>query len=157
MNILGSNGFDATKIEVSNNDFLPLSPGIYNAQITDVTPKVTKAGNGQYLSLQFTVTTDAGNERRVWANLNLVNPNPVAEDIAKKDLASICKAIGIEKLSDVQLLLGKKLAIKVAVDGDRNNIKGYKAIAGAQLTAAKPVLEAAQAWNDTDPDDMPWA
>ena len=150
MSILGSNGFDATKIEVSNNDFSPLAAGIYNAQITDVTPKVTKAGNGQYLSLQFTVTTDAGNERRVWANLNLVNPNPVAEDIAKKDLATICKAVGFTKLQDEQLLLGKKLAIKVAVDGDRNNIKGYKAIAGAQLTAATVSVE-------TDADDMPWA
>ena len=150
MNILGSNGFDATKIEVSNNDFSPLAPGIYNAQITDATPKVTKAGNGQYLSLQFTVITQTGNERRVWTNLNLVNPNPVAEDIAKKELASICKAVGIEKLPAVELLLGKKLAIKVAVDGDRNNIKGYRAIAGAQLTAATVSVE-------TDPDDMPWA
>jgi hypothetical protein len=148
MNILGPNGFDATKHEV-NNDFSPLAPGIYNAQITDSTPKPTKTG-GQMLSLIFTVTTETGNERRVWDNLNLVNTNPVAEDIAKQDLASICKAVGIEKLNDVQLLIGKKLAIRVAVVGDRNNIKGYRAIAGAQLTAATVSVE-------TDPDDMPWA
>lgn len=161
MSIFGTTGFDATKIEVNDNDFSPLAPGKYNVIISDASVKQTKSGTGQYLSIQFTVTGEQGRDRRVWTNLNLVNPNPVAVEIAQKDLANICTAAGIKGLlTDEQQLLGKALVIKVAVDGDRNNVKGYSAVGAITPTAPSAptmtttqILEPAIASSD---DDMPW-
>jgi len=161
MSIFGTTGFDATKIEVNVNDFSPLAPGKYNVIISDASVKQTKSGTGQYLSIQFTVTGEQGRDRRVWTNLNLVNPNPVAVEIAQKDLANICTAAGIKGLlTDEQQLLGKALVIKVAVDGDRNNVKGYSAVGAITPTAPSAptmtttqILEPAIASSD---DDMPW-
>lgn len=161
MSIFGSTGFDATKIEVNDNDFSPLAPGKYNVIISDASVKKTKAGTGQYLSLQFTVTSEPGRDRRVWTNLNLVNPNPVAVEIAQKDLANICTAAGVQGLlTNEQQLLGKALTIKVAVDGDRNNVKGYSAIGATTPTApSAPTMTTTQILEPasvTEDDDMPW-
>ena len=149
---LFSTPFDATKIEVENTDFSPLAPGKYDAIISAAAEKSTKAGTGKYLSVEFTVTSVQNEGRRVWLNLNLVNPNPIAVEIAQKDLASLCKAIGVMQVSDESQLVDKALTIKVTVDGDRNNVKGFFPLAAR---VAAPV-QAAPAAAASEPDGMPW-
>ena len=144
--------FDATKIEVENTDFSPLAPGKYDAIISAAAEKSTKAGTGKYLSVEFTVTSVQNEGRRVWLNLNLVNPNPVAVEIAQKELALLCKAIGVMQVSDESQLVDKALTIKVTVDGDRNNVKGFFPLAAR---VAAPV-QAAPAAAASEPDGMPW-
>lgn len=159
MSIFGSKGFDASNNTVSNTDFSPLAPGMYDVIISDADVRVTKAGNGQYLSIQFTVTSEVGRERRLWTNLNLVNPNPVAVEIAQEELQKICNAIGykgrLQSDEDIQHLLNKALAVKVVVDGERNNVKGYAAIAAANKKTAATAVSAA-ASDAEDKDEMPW-
>ena len=151
---LFSTPFDATKIEVENTDFSPLAPGKYDAIISAAAEKSTKAGTGKYLSVEFTVTSVQNEGRRVWLNLNLVNPNPVAVEIAQKDLASLCKAIGVMHVSDESQLVDKALTIKVTVDGDRNNVKGCFPLA-ARVAAPAQAASAAPA-AASEPDGMPW-
>jgi len=153
---LFSTPFDATKIEVENTDFSPLAPGKYDAIISAATEKVTKAGTGKYLSVEFTVTSVQNEGRRVWLNLNLGNPNPIAVEIAQKELASLCKAIGVLQVADASQLVDKALTIKVTVDGDRNNVKGcFPLAARVAPPAAAASAQAAPAAAD-EPKDMPW-
>ena len=153
---LFSTPFDATKIEAENTDFSPLAPGKYDAIISAAAEKSTKAGTGKYLSVEFTVTSVQNEGRRVWLNLNLVNPNPVAVEIAQKDLASLCKAIGVMQVSDESQLVDKALTIKVTVDGDRNNVKRFFPLAArvAAPVQAAPAAPAPAA--PSEPDGMPW-
>ena len=69
----------------------------------------------------------------VFTNLNLVNPNQQAVEIAQRELASLCEACGLDEIEDSTELHGIphyiKLAIKAA-DAQwpaKNIIKGYKA------------------------------
>jgi hypothetical protein len=153
---LFSTPFDATKIEVENTDFSPLAPGKYDAIISAAAEKSTKAGTGKYLSVEFTVTSVQNEGRRVWLNLNLVNPNPIAVEIAQKDLASLCKAIGVMQVSDESQLVDKALTIKVTVDGDRNNVKGFFPLAARVAAPAAAASAQAAPAAASEPDGMPW-
>jgi hypothetical protein len=51
----------------------------------------------------------------LWVNLNLWNPNQSAVQIAERDLAAICKAIGVTSLSESNQLEGIPLVITVKI------------------------------------------
>lgn len=133
--------FDASQHE-------PLAPmtalprGRYNVMITDSEMKNTKAGDGQYLQIEFTVIDGEHTNRKLWSRLNLVNKNPTAEDIARRELSSICAALGVVKVADSSELHGRPLAVEVTIeknaDGQENNrIKAYIAN-GAAPAALTP-------------------
>lgn len=132
-------GFNAEEIEVSTSyDAIP--PGWYPAVITESEMRETRAGTGQYLALTLELVDCAYAGRRVWTNLNLHNPNPKAVEIAHRDLASICRAIGVMQPRDSEDLHFRKFEVKLAVqkdNADRNEAKGYRALEGA-APAAKP-------------------
>ena len=132
-------GFNAEEIEVSTSyDAIP--PGWYPAVITESEMRETRAGTGQYLALTLELVDCAYAGRRVWTNLNLHNPNPKAVEIAQRDLASICRAIGIMQPRDSEDLHFRKLEVKLAIqkdNADRNECKGYRALEGAAPAAAK--------------------
>jgi hypothetical protein len=141
--------FDATTVE-------PLQPmtalpkGRYNAMISDSEMKTTKAGDGEYLQLEFTVLDGPLANRKIWSRLNLRNTNATAEDIARRELAAICHAVNVMRVSDSVQLHDKPLQIDVIVetnkDGAENNrIKAYLAADGAAPVAAKPAAKTAPA------------
>lgn len=159
MSIFGATGFDATKIEVKE-DYAPLPPGNYSVVISATKVKPTRAGNGQYLELEFTVSDANYNGRKVWTNLNLVNPNPTAVKIATEHLASICKAVNVPVIQDEAILVGKALSIKVVVKDDRNEVKAYKAIGTATpAPASAPTIDSTPKSPEPTPTasaEMPW-
>lgn len=116
-----------------------LPNGWYGAQIVDTEVVEAKSGNGSYLNVTFELLEDLHpdlGKRKVWARLNLWNANQQAVDIANRELASICKALGqIEPWEDTEVLHFRPLAIKVKVRPARgdyeasNDISGYDAIA----------------------------
>jgi hypothetical protein len=117
--------------EQSSEEFLPA--GDYITVITKTEMKTTNAGDGEYLSLAFKVTDGAFKDRLVYTNLNLVNPNPVAVNIAVGSLDKICKACNLDRkrLDDSDELLNIPIIITVTrrPDDDAypgNDIKGYK-------------------------------
>lgn len=149
--------FDATQV-APREDFSPIPTGDYTAQIIDSDLKPTRANTGHYLELTFEVTEGEFKGRRVWARLNLDNPNPKAVEIAQRDLSAICHAIGKLQVNDSQELHYKPMGIRVEVvqrEGysDSNEIKAFKALAKGTTTAA-PAPAAAPAASNGAP---PWA
>jgi hypothetical protein len=124
--------------------FDPLPAGKYKAVITESEEKPTKAGTGSYIQFTFEVLEGDHKGRKLWARLNLNNPNPQAVEIAKGDLSAMCKAVGVKHLKDTQQLHDLPMVIKVSAKMDqqagevRNEIKGYEAAGGMALQGAAP-------------------
>jgi Protein of unknown function (DUF669) len=80
--------------------------------------------------------------RHVYDQLNLINPNPTAEEIAQRTLSAICHAVGKLQVADSEELHFQPLLVRVAVKPNGyNEVKGYKpvqqtAAAGARAPAA---------------------
>lgn len=133
-------GFNPEEYEPGSNSFEPLPKGWYTAMITESENKETKSGDGTYLSITFEIEDERYKGRKVWANLNLDNPNPKAVAIAQRNLADICRATGVMAPKDSEDLHFKPLAIYLAVkeyNGElKNEVKGFKAIAGAASAPA---------------------
>lgn len=141
-------GFDAREVEPMDS-FEPIPAGKYVAAIVASEMKPTKSGNGSYLELQLQVLEGEYKGRLLWARLNLDNPNQLAVKIARSELASICKAVGVltpndsTELHDLPLQVTVKLKKREDTGELTNEIKGY---------AKKPRPEAApQATADTPP------
>ena len=132
--------FDATGVE-PNAPLDPLPPGDYKVQILQSEMRVTKAGTGQMLWLDMEVLEGPFERRHVYDQLNLINPNPTAEEIAQRTLSAICHAVGKLQVSDSEELHFLPTVVKVAVQPNGyNEVKGYKpvqqsAAAGASTPA----------------------
>ncbi|WP_435008008.1 DUF669 domain-containing protein [Tundrisphaera lichenicola] len=161
--------FNAEAIEPSKpRENIP--PGWYKAIIeaSDVKPTKKAAEAQQYgsegandrlLAMTFKVIEGAFDGALIFNNLNIVNSNPVAQEIAQKDFSAICHAIGKLRVKDSNELHNRPLMIKVDVEkkegyNARNIIKGYEAVGGASSasapastgTAAATGAKAAPAW-----------
>jgi len=121
--------FDASDKQRMGFNVLPA--GWYEAEIVKSDLRDTKAKTGKYLSLEFKILEEGYEGRKVWVNLNLVNPNTTAVEIAEKELATICDAVGVTTVEDSTELhnipMGIKLVIRpeTAQWPERNEIKGY--------------------------------
>lgn len=134
--------FDATGVApAAPLELLP--PGRYAAQIVNSEMRPTRAGNGQYLWLELDVLEGAHRGRKLWDQINLVNPNPQTVEIAQRTLSAICHALGQMQVSDSEALHFRPLQITVVVEADsrdrhlppheqrkQNRVKGYAAIGG---------------------------
>ncbi len=135
------NGFNANEVDPAVG-FDPIPAGKYLAIITESEMKPTKAGTGQYLQLTFQVLDGPYKGRLVWARLNLDNPSEMAVKIARAELSSICRAVGVMAPKDSIELHNLPLVIKVGCKkrddtGEiTNEIKGYE----AKQQAASPAV-----------------
>ena len=114
MSNLSGYNFDASTIEPSSS-FDPIPAGWYKAIISASEIKPTRDGYGEYLSLTLQVIEGQYANRLVFARLNLKNANDKAVDIARKDLAAICRAVGVMSPKASEELHDKPLMIKVKV------------------------------------------
>ena len=139
-NLAGYN-FNAEEVEPSSS-FDPIPAGWYQAIISNSEMKATRDGYGEYLSLTLQVIEGQYENRLVFARLNLKNANDKAVDIARKDLAAICRAVGVmspqgsEQLHDIPLMIKVKVRAASGEYEASNDIGGYKAVEGANLTPA---------------------
>lgn len=128
-------GFNANEYD-ELDDFEPMPKGEYLATGIESEMKETKKGDGHYLQITWEVIEGEYQGRKLWSRLNLDNPNQTAVDIAKRELASICRATGVYSPRDSDELLDKPIVLKVKVrkrqdTGDLSNeIAGYMAAAG---------------------------
>lgn len=138
LNLPTGNVFDASNIDPTPR-FDPLPAGDYNVIITASEMKVTKDGTGEYLELTLEVQDGEFAGRKLFDRLNLNNPNRKAVEIAQRQLAQICHAVGVLQVTDSEQLHFRPLVAIVKVrpaDGQydaANEIKGYKAAAGAPV------------------------
>jgi hypothetical protein len=94
-------------------DFSPLPPGKYTAIISKSEFRENKSSNGTHLNLEFTIVEGEHKNRKVFANLNIHNPNETAMKIAKGHLSAICKSVNVLRPSDSSQLHDKPLIITV--------------------------------------------
>lgn len=127
------------------SNFDPIPAGKYIAAITESEMKPTKNGNGRYLEMTFGILDGQYKGRKVWARLNLDNPNATAVRIARGKLSAICRAVGVIQPRDSIELHNLPLSIKVTCEkrddtGEiTNEIKGYeKKEAALQNPVATP-------------------
>jgi hypothetical protein len=122
--------FNANDVEPAA-DFEPVPAGKYLAVITDSDMKATKSGTGNYLELTFQIIEGEYKNRMLWARLNLDNPNAMAVQIARGELSSICRAVGVMapkdsvELHNLPLLLTVKCKKRDDTGDIVNEIKGY--------------------------------
>lgn len=141
-------GFDANKVEPQTEFPPPIPAGDYDVVIIGSEMKATKDGDGQYLQLQFAVLNGPHQNRKLQTNLNLVNKNAKAVEIAKGSLSAICRAVGVLTPNDSSELHGKPLTVKVAIRkseeyGDQNDIKAFKPRGSSPAAPAAPTSEPA--------------
>lgn len=123
--------FDASQVSPQET-FEPIPAGWYNAIIDESDLKPTKDGQGTFLHLRFNIVDGQFVGRKVFTRLNIRNANPVAQEIAYKNLSAICHSVGLIQVADSTQLHGRPLKIRVkvrAATGEyeaSNEISGYK-------------------------------
>lgn len=154
---LGDMGLDFTTGDnhgyVGNNE--PLPAGWYQAMITHTEFKPTKDNTGKRLNLTWEVVDGPHKGRKIFTGLNLVNKNAKAEEIARKELNTICAAMGFAKghtLRDSnELCGGSPIWISVKVDpGDaqyaaKNEVNGYHPWTNPDPVTGGPIRQKAAA------------
>lgn len=131
---------DLGSLPQSEQSYELLPPGWYSASITKAELKATKDGTGQYIALRYDITGPSHQGRVVFGNLNIKNRSVKAEEIGRQQLGELMRAIGLSRVQDTDQLIGGQLSIKVSIqEGSngyeaRNEVKGYKAIGGAQTS-----------------------
>ena len=149
----GPTGFDATQIDPTQM-FDPVPAGKYIVHITKSEIRETKAGTGEYLWLEFEILDGDYVGRNIWTQLNIVNSNVQASEIAQRELSAICHAVGCLHPKDSIELHGTSMEISVQVKvdksgqyGPQNVIKGYNTMndqsaSPPTTTKSKPALPA---------------
>ncbi len=135
--------------------FEPVPQDTYTLMITDSEMATTRNG-GQMLKLSMQIVDGKHKGRRIWDNLNLINSSPTAVEIAQRNLGCICKAIGVESVTESAVLHNKPFKAFVGIEkseqyGDRNHVKKYDhRPLGGGITPAPQTQTAS-------PTSAPWA
>ena len=126
----GGFGFNINEYEAQAPlDNLPV--GWYNVLISEAENEATSSGKGTACKIVYTVYGGAFNDRKVFDNLNFINENQQAQDIARRALRTIQDSIG-KQVQGPWDLVNSYLCIKVGLSKpqegyeQRNQVKGYK-------------------------------
>jgi hypothetical protein len=137
--------FDAEQVD-PNTGFDPIPEGKYLATIAATEMRETKDRTGRYLEVVHEVLEGPYKGRRLWARLNLENPNADSVRIARAQLSAVCRAVGVLRPKDSVELHGLPHLLDVRLrkrkdTGDLvNEIRGWhpKATAATQAAGAAP-------------------
>jgi len=128
--------FDARTIE-PDIPRVALPAGWYDCIISASENKTTKKGTGTMLCLAFTIINGEFRQRKLFARLNLINPEPEAVRIARSQLAAICRAVNVPKPGVSEQLHNKPLSVRIITKprpdtGEAvNECKDFKPLANA--------------------------
>lgn len=153
---------DYTTEGVPETDVLPA--GIYNVQISNTEIRATKDGFGKILVLEMTVIDGQHKGRKHWENLNVVNKNETAQNIARRTQKQIENAIGCGPVRDTTVLHNRPFAVEFTVkdEGDygiKNRIKKVMPFANPTPPGPQNSQPAPGAGAGTAPagnQDRPW-
>jgi hypothetical protein len=133
--------FTLESVPASTTSYDAIPAGMYEATIANAELKDSKSG-GKYINVRYDITGPSNAGRVVFGMLNVSNPNPKAEEIGRQQLGELIRAIGLDKLSDTDQLIGGQLTIKLTVEnsekyGEQNRVAGFRQLAkGASKPAA---------------------
>jgi len=133
--------FNASTVEPTQS-YDPLPDGWYTVIMTKSEMKPTKDGTGAYLETELTVQEPPYKGRKVFYRLNVKNNNPVAQEIAYRQLSAICHAVGVIQVQDSQQLHGLPFKVKIVIKKDESGkydpSNEVKAIKGMNEDGAAP-------------------
>jgi hypothetical protein len=114
------NKFNAQEHDTEQRDYENLPDGIYRLEVTQSEVKPTSKGDGTILSLRYgVIEPEQFKGRLIFGNITLENPNSQAQEIGQKQLASLCRAIGVSEISDSDELHFQGFVAKVGVSKAR--------------------------------------
>lgn len=153
--------FDASGVAPSQpQEVIPVA--WYPVTITESEIKETSKKLGSMLALTYTIIDGDHKGRKLFSNLNIVNANAQAVEIAQRDLSAICHATGVMVVDDTSKLHNIPFEIRVGMrkpDADypepANEVKGYRKLGGA--TAAPAPATSAAPPPAAAPAAAPWA
>lgn len=117
-------GFDATQVQPDTGQLDPIPAGWYNAMVDESELKPTSDGLGARLAVRFNIIDGQYANRKIYTGFNIRNANPVAQEIAFKQLSALAHAVGVLQVQDSQQLHGIPLKIRVKIRPPQN---GYEA------------------------------
>jgi hypothetical protein len=129
---------DSVPAPTSNYDAIPA--GLYEATIANAEIKDSKSG-GKYINVRYDITGPSHAGRVVFGMITISNANPKAEEVGRQQLGELIRAIGLDKLSDTDQLIGGSLIIKLDVEqsekyGEQNRVRGFRPASKGKPTLA---------------------
>jgi len=130
--------------ELPDNELTVVPAGWYTATIAEAEVKTSKRGDGQYLSIRYTILGPTHQGRSVYGNVTLRNASETATRIGRAQLKELMGAAGLTQLSDTDQLVGVTLQVRVTIRddpqyGQSNEVKGWKP-AGAQAPVPHSIV-----------------
>lgn len=157
-----TNAFDSNEHDDMNVGFKPIPAGEYPVQIvkSDLVPVKDKPAS-KFIKFEFSIIDGEYKGSKIWQQLNIINSNKVTSEIANKELATICRAVGKTVIHDTDELHGIPLLMTVKIipaKGDwpaKNGPTGYKRMETAATKAA--TKKSASKPRDTEEgEEVPW-
>ena len=110
--------------------------GEYKAIVVSSAEYNNAKGTGAHLAVEIEIVEGEFENRKIIKRYNLVNSNPQAVDIARKQLAELCRACGVPnpaKSSDLHL---RTFTAVIGTDkqGEWNELKRCKPYVGPEVT-----------------------
>jgi hypothetical protein len=108
--------FDATAHDTTQTEYADLPEGIYSLEVIQSEVVATSKGDGTMLKLRYSVIEpEEYKGRLIFGNINLENPNSIAQEVGQKFLASLCRAIGLSEIEDSDELHLREFRAKVGL------------------------------------------
>lgn len=93
--------FDATSVDTTQVDYENLPEGIYRLEVIQSEVAPTSKGDGTLLKLRYSVIEpEEYKGRLIFGNITLENPNITAQEVGQRQLAGLCRAIGLSEIED---------------------------------------------------------
>ena len=153
--------FDATEHSTEQRDYSNLPDGVYKLEAS--ASEIKTGDNGTGLNLTFDVVEpEAFKGRKLFNYINIEHKNVQAQEIGQRELASLCRACGLDSIDDSEELHFVAFTAKIGMGKDskeknadgtpkyaaKNEIKTYyfpdagnvpePAVAAANDNARKP-------------------
>lgn len=144
-------------------DFEVFEAGIYPLELTESDIKATKAGTGELFTYKIRITGGDLEDRLIFGQLNLVNPNEIATKIGQSEFLALRTVVGVLEPDDTDELHFREFqgVVKITpAKGDykaKNEVdwgKTLKLFNGEEVKPAAAndnVAPAAKAANDNKP------
>lgn len=115
MAVLGSK-FNAQAHDTEQREYSELPDGIYALEVIQSEVAPTQNGDGTVLKLRYSVVEpEEYKGRLLFGNINLENPNSLAQELGQKELASLCRACELSEIEDSDQLHFVKFVAKVGL------------------------------------------
>ncbi len=112
--------FNAQEHDTEQRDYENLPDGIYALEVVQSEVAATSKGDGTILKLRYSVIEPEQHKGRlIFGNITLENPNAQAQEIGQKQLASLCRAIGLSEIEDSEELHFQRFVAKVGLSKER--------------------------------------